>query len=86
MRALKITLIKNFQMSTVLTLDEQLYSKAKELQWNDMDTCKSLVLRLGSFHIILNYMKVIGKHFKDSGLEDVWIESSTFGENTAHNN
>ena len=86
MRALKITLIKNPQHSTVLTLDEQLYSRAKEFQWNDMDTCKSLVLRLGSFHIILNYMKVIGKHFKDSALEDVWIESSTSGENMAHNN
>ena len=31
-------------------------------------------------------MKVIGKHFKDSALEDVWIESSTSGENMAHNN
>ena len=51
-----------------------------------MDTCKSLVLRFGNFHIIQNYIKVIDKHCKDSGLEDVWIESSTFGENIAHNN
>jgi hypothetical protein len=32
------------------------------------------------------YLKVIGKHFKDSGLEDVWVESSVYGETTANNN
>ncbi len=72
--------------STVITLDEQLYCKAKELQWSSPDTCRTLRLRLGGFHIALNYMKVTVKHMTDSGLAEVWTESSVFGENTAVNN
>ena len=71
---------------TVLTLDQQLYCKAKELQWANAETCQKLVVRLGSFHIALNFMKVIGQHFADSGLVDVWIESTVYGDNTAQNN
>ena len=85
MRALQISHAKNPGQSTVLTFDEQLYCKAKELQWKNPEICKQLVLRLGGFHILLNYLKVIGKHFKDSGLEHVWVESSVYGENTANN-
>ena len=37
--------------SGVVTFDEQLYSKAKELQWGNPEFCGKIFVRLGSFHI-----------------------------------
>ena len=37
---------------------------------------------MGGFHIALNYLAVIGKKFEDSRLEDLLVESGTFGSNT----
>ncbi len=51
MRCLHISLILNPGQSTVVPFDEQLYSKAKELQWTNPEMCKGLFLRLGGFHI-----------------------------------
>ena len=67
----------------VLTLDLQLYSKAKLLQWFKMNECENMILMLGGFHTQMNFAKVIGKHMTDSGLKEIWIDSSLFGENTA---
>lgn len=71
--------------STVLTLDQQLYSKAKELHWCRPEECKLLLVCLGSFHTALNFMRVISQHFMDSCLLKVWTESGVYGENTANN-
>lgn len=70
------------QQSTVITLDEGLYCKARELAWLRSDDCK----HLGGFHISLNYMKAIGQHFADDGLtSDVLIESGVYNEVTVNN-
>lgn len=86
MRCLRISNMLNPGQSTVITLDQQLYCKGKELQWANSDLCKTIFLRLGGFHIAKNFMCVIGNHFVDSGLMEVWTESAVFGENTAQNN
>ena len=70
----------------MLTLDEQLYCKAKMLQWSNHEVTGSLLLRLGSVHTALTFMRAIGKHMSDSGLSEVKIESGVFGGNTATNN
>ncbi len=67
------------QENTVITVDEGLYCKARELVWCHSDQCKGLVLRLGGFHIMMNFLKVIGKHFEESGLSDVLVESGVYG-------
>ena len=67
----------------VLTLDEQLYSKAKLLQWFKKEECEKMILMLGGFHTQMNFAKIIGKHMADSGLKEIWTDSSLFGENTA---
>ena len=69
----------------MVTLDEQLYSKAKELQWENPEMCSKIFLRLGSFHIAKNVIVAIGRHFTNSGLQSVLAESSVFGDNTACN-
>ena len=71
------------QEFTVLTFDEQLYSKAKMLQWHKKDECKNIILMLGGFHTQMNFAKVIGKHMADAGLKEIWVDMGTFGENTA---
>ncbi len=68
------------QEHTVITVDEGIYCKARELAWCNSDQCQGLILRLGGFHIMLNFLKVIGKHFEDSGLSDVLVESGVYGE------
>jgi hypothetical protein len=35
------------------------------------------------FHIILNYLALLGKMYEDSGLEDLLIESGVYGSNSA---
>ena len=73
------------QKYSVMTFDEQLYCKAKMLQWRRWDDCQDLVILLGGFHIQLNFSKVIGQHMANCGLEDIWVESGVFGRNTAEN-
>lgn len=73
------------QMYTVITFDEQLYCKAKMLQWARTDHCKTLVVLLGGFHIQMTFSKVIGEHMEDSGLKDVLVESGVYDDTTASN-
>ena len=49
MRCLRISHMINLGQYTVITLDQQLYCKAKKLQWANPDKCKSIFVRLGGF-------------------------------------
>ena len=33
---------------------------------------------MGDLHILFNFLKVIGQHFDNAGLDDVWIESGLY--------
>ena len=61
-------------------------SRETVLVMTNADAPRSHLLRLGSFHTALTFMRAIGKHMSDSGLAEVWTESVVFGENTAANN
>ena len=37
------------------------------------------MLRMGSFHIAMTVLGVIGKRFKDAGLKDFLVKSTLFG-------
>ena len=63
------------QKHSVITFDLAIYTKAKEIQ--------NTVIRMGGFHIALNFLSVIGKILKDSGIEDLLIESGVYGCHTA---
>ena len=81
------TVMKNVQMVmaslqqkySVITFDFAIYSEAKEIQWRDPEEFKDTILRLGGFHVALNYLAVIGKMFEDSGLYDILGESGIYG-------
>ncbi|EDO42601.1 predicted protein [Nematostella vectensis] len=42
-----------------------------------------MIIRMGGFHIALNFIAAIGKMFQDSSIEDLLIESGVFGCSTA---
>ena len=74
---------KHLQQSTaVITFDLANYSKAKEINWRYPEEFQNLVIRLGGFHIALNYLALIGKMFQESGLENVFIESGLYGSSS----
>ena len=71
------------QKHSVLTLDEAIYCKAREIIWQQPKAFPDTVLRLGGMHIVLNFLSVIGKMFDNSGLEDLLVESGVYAPNTA---
>ena len=87
------TVIQNCQKMTaalgqkykVITFDEQLYCKAKMLQWFKPEKCGNLVVMLSGFHTQLNFIKVIGHFMAGSGLKDILVENGVYGENTVLN-
>ena len=70
------------QSTSVVTFDLVIYSKVKEIQWRYPEDFKNLVIRMGRFHVALNFLAVIGKKFQESGIEDVLAESGLYGSNT----
>jgi len=64
---------------TVVVLDQAIYAKAIEVVWKQKEEFKSIVLRMGSFHIMCVFLSVIGKRFRDSGLRDLLLESALVG-------
>ncbi len=63
---------------TVVTLDMQLYEKAKKLQIYHSD-CDHLVLRIGEMHTVMTALRAAGASIQDSGLEDMWGEADLYG-------
>ncbi|KAK3754205.1 hypothetical protein QZH41_003312 [Actinostola sp. cb2023] len=61
------------QEDTVITFDLLIYMKAKQIQWRYPDEFQYLVIRMGGFHIALNFISLIGKKYLNSGLDDLFI-------------
>ena len=70
------------QKSSVLTFDQALYCKSKEIQWRMADRFQNFVLRLGGFHVVMVFLAVLGKMFRDSGLDDALADSGVYACNT----
>ena len=56
--------------------------KAKELQWRRPKEFSDTVIRMGGFHIALNYLAVLGKKYEDSGICDIFVDSEVYGSST----
>ena len=72
-------------MDSWITFDLTIYVKAKEIQLKFPAEFSNTVLRLGSFHIALNFLSIIEKKHQSSGLEEPLIESGVYaaGSTTA---
>ena len=55
--------------SVVVVSDQAVYAKALEIYSSPLhDKLERIVLLLGAFHIIINFMAIIGCHFGSAGL------------------
>ena len=70
------------QNDSVVTFDLAIYKKAKEIQWGYPNEFKHLIIRMGGFHIALNFLSAIGKKFQESGIEDLLMESGLYGSSS----
>ena len=42
-----------------------------------------VIIQLGIFHKICNFLSILGKHFQDAGLEDICIEAEITTEGSS---
>lgn len=66
--------------NVVIVMDQALYAKAAEIVWKNREQYNHLILRLGTFHTIMNVLAILGKRFRDAGLSDLCIESGILAE------
>ena len=71
------------QKDSVITFDLAIYVKAKEIQWRLQEEFVNMVIRMGGFHVAINYLSLLGKKYDGSGIEDLLIESGVDGSGTA---
>jgi len=65
-----------------ITFDQALYCRAKEQICLHENEFYDMIIRLGGFHTTMNFMKAIGQQMEAFGLNDIWVESDVFGENS----
>ena len=72
------------QNDSVITFDVGIYNyvKVKEIQWRLRQEFESMVTRMGGFHVVMNYLAVLGKKYQSSGIENLLIESGMYGSST----
>ena len=64
----------------VCVYDQAIYAKALEIQLKEPYKFSSLFLMMGTFHVLLMFLGVIGAHFKDAGMKNVYIQSGIVAE------
>jgi len=69
------------QQHTIITADQPLYSRGKEIVWSNPGY-KNVIFLLGGLHICFNFLKAIGQHMDCAGLDDLWIETGVYAANT----
>ena len=68
------------QTYTVITFDQALYCRAKELIWFHQEDFVDVIIRLGGFHTAVNFRKAIGQYMDASGLKDVGLKVGFLGK------
>ena len=68
-RALKIK--EQWEIEKIVCVyDQAIYAKAMEIQLKEPKKFSSLFLMMGTFHVLLMSLGVIGAQFKDAGVRD----------------
>ena len=61
---------------------QAIYAKAVEIKWKKMDQFKDCVVIRGIFHLMMMYIGITGKQFKDASLRDVLVQSEIVAESS----
>ena len=77
MRSVQITdQLHDDKPPVIIVFDQAAYAKAMEICSSPLGVdLERVVLRMGAFHVILNFLAVVGRRFGSAGLRDVLIES-----------
>ena len=71
-QAMKIA--RKLDANVVCVFDQALYAKYTEILWKDEEKMRTIIVWMGAFHTICNFLGTIGKRFKDAGLRDIAVE------------
>ena len=63
-----------------MVFDQALFAKATQVAWKEPHVYDKVVLMMGNFHTICNFMSSIGKMFGEAGLRDIAVESGVIAE------
>ena len=66
------------KLSTIVSLDMDLYEKVYKLVNSREDLGGKLFPRLGELHTVFDQIRAIGSFIANSGLEDAWLEAEWF--------
>ena len=69
------------QKHTIITADQPLYSRGKELVWAN-HKFENVIFLMGGLHVCFNFLKAVGQHMECAGLDDLWTESGVYAANT----
>ena len=58
------------QKHTIITADQPLYSRGKELVWAN-ETFENVIFLMEGLHICFNFLKYIGQYMENAGLDDL---------------
>lgn len=70
------------QKNTIVTFDQAIYKLAKEIQWKRPEQFEDMVVRMGGFHIMLNYLGTIGKMIADAGVHELLVDAGLYSDVT----
>ena len=62
-------------LSILCVFDQTIYSEAIEIKWKEKEKLKNCLIMMGIFHLIMVYIHILSKRFKDAGLRDVLIQN-----------
>ena len=69
------------QKTLVVACDEGFYHIAKHIQLACGEKFKNLFIMIGGFHLLKAGLACVGKYMRNSGIENLLVESRIFGEN-----
>ena len=59
----------------IVTCDQAIYEIVLALKNKNPDRYKKVIVRMGGFHIAMNFLSAVGFFMKETGIEDILVES-----------
>ena len=69
---------------TVVTQDEAVYEISYTLRKNNPEEFPGLILRLGGFHLLMNYLGAVGKFMTGTGLKEMLVKGGVILDGIAN--
>ncbi|MES9905168.1 MAG: hypothetical protein ABW168_21150, partial [Sedimenticola sp.] len=69
---------------TVVTQDQAIYEISYTMRKESPEKYDNLILRLGGFHLLMNYLRAVGKLMTGTGLAEILVSSRIMLEGTAN--